>query len=102
MARSPTTVLRRPPGAEPHQNLGADPHRAEAPGQAIGPGVELGVRERFAGSDERDGLWPPLGLLLDPAVDEARRARVCPSFLEQQAGDQFALLLERQFDAHSR
>ncbi len=55
--QEPHHSLRRPPGAEPHQNLGADPHGAEASCQAIGTSIELGVGERYAGRD--DARRPP-------------------------------------------
>ena len=53
---------RRPAGAQAHQHLGADAQGAKTSGQAVRPGVELGVGERLGGSRPRrrpPGSVPP-------------------------------------------
>ncbi|MNF93813.1 hypothetical protein D3C84_765040 [compost metagenome] len=42
-------------------------------GQAIGPGIELGVSERFLFADQGDRVGAALGLGLDPLMHQAPR-----------------------------
>jgi hypothetical protein len=55
--------------AQADQDLGTDPQAAEQARQAIGAGVELGVRQRAVGAVEGNGVGCSLDLLLDPAMD---------------------------------
>ncbi len=78
----------------------ADPHLrahallAQAPGQAIGPGIEFGIAQGLAGKGQCRRLWPGFGLLAEQAVD----ALVEPLFavFRPQAGKQRLLFVGLQ------
>ena len=58
--QEPHDHVRRPTDEQAHQHLGADAHGSEVASQAIGAGVELGVRERPAASRSGRSLPEPV------------------------------------------